>query len=100
KTLNPQLGDFGRGPGPEPTHFSFRGISTPLGVNICYEAILPEYMRGYAVSGAKVFVNITKDSWFGDTFEPWQHFQLSVLRSIEHRSPMVRATNTGLSGIV
>jgi len=100
KNINPMMGDFGRGPGPLPMLFPWEGQSLPLGVNICYEAILPEYMRGYAVAGVRLFVNLTKDSWFGDTFEPWQHFQLSVLRSIEHRIPMIRATNTGLSGLV
>jgi len=100
KEINPMMGDFARGPGPVPVLFPFHGGQIPLGVNICYEAILPEYMRGYALAGARLFVNLTKDSWFGDTFEPWQHFQLSALRSIEHRIPMVRSTNTGLSGLV
>lgn len=100
KQLNPIMGDFGRGPGPVPLEFKFNGRSLPLGVNICYEAILPNFMRGYALAGSRLFVNITKDSWFGDTFEPWQHLQLSALRSIEHRIPMVRVTNTGLSGLI
>jgi apolipoprotein N-acyltransferase len=100
KNINPIMGNFGRGPGPVPLPFEHQGKALPLGVNICYEAILPTYMRGYAQNGARLFVNITKDSWFGDTFEPWQHMQLSVLRSIEHRIPMVRSTNTGLSGLI
>lgn len=100
KDLNPQMGDFARGPGPVPIPFYFKGADLPIGVNICYEAILPEFMRGMARNGARLFLNITKDSWFGDTFEPYQHFQLSVLRSIEHRIPMARITNTGLSGTV
>jgi apolipoprotein N-acyltransferase len=100
KKLNPIMGNFGRGAGPEPLPFNFKGELLPLGVNICYEAILPGYMRGYARREARLFVNITKDSWFGDTFEPWQHLQLSALRSVEHGIPMVRSTNTGLSGVV
>lgn len=100
KQLNPQMGDFARGEGPLPLPFEWKNRKIPLGVNICYEAILPEFMRSLAQNGAKVFVNITKDSWFGDTFEPWQHFQLSALRAVEHRIPMVRITNTGLSGVV
>lgn len=98
--LNPQMGNFGRGPGPEPVPFRVGGQEIPLGVNICYEAILPEYMRGMVRNGARLFVNLTKDSWFGDTFEPWQHFQLTVIRAVEHGLPLVRATNTGLSGLV
>lgn len=100
KTLNPMMGDFGRGPGPVPVKLPWKGGTLPLGVNICYEEILPEYMRGYVKNGARAFVNLTKDSWFGDTFEPWQHFQLSAPRAIEHRLPLIRATNTGLSGVV
>lgn len=100
KTLNPDVGNFGRGPGAVLTQLPWGNKSVPLGINICYEAILPEYMRTYAREGARLFVNLTKDSWFGDTFEPWEHFQLSLMRSIEHHIPMVRSTNTGLSGLV
>jgi apolipoprotein N-acyltransferase len=100
KNINPLMGDFGRGPGPVPIRLPWKDKPLLLGVNICYEEILPEYMRGYALAGSRMFINLTKDSWFGNTFEPWQHFQLSVLRSIEHRVPLLRATNTGLSGFV
>lgn len=100
KELNPMMGDFGRGPGAVPISFSSNHGKLLLGVNICYEAILPEFMRGFALNGTDLFLNLTKDSWFGDTFEPWQHFQLAQLRSIEHRIPTLRVTNTGLSGLV
>lgn len=101
KDLNPQMGDFSRGAGAEPITLPTQKFGeVNLGVNICYEAILPEYMRGYAKRSINLFVNLTKDSWFGDTFEPYQHFQLSQLRSIEHRIPMLRATNSGLSGVI
>jgi apolipoprotein N-acyltransferase len=106
KKINPQLGDFGRGAGPIPMKLRLASLQQgPLaelraGVNICYEAILPSYMRDLALAGSQVFINLTKDSWFGDTFEPWQHFQLTAIRSIEHGIPMVRSTNTGLSGSI
>jgi apolipoprotein N-acyltransferase len=100
RKMNPQMGDFGVGAGPVPLPFAHGDHDILLGVNICYEAILPEFMRAMRENGARLFVNITKDSWFGDTFEPWQHLQLSALRSVEHGIPMVRATNTGLSGVV
>lgn len=100
RNLNPQMGNFRRGPGPVPVEIETKSAKILTGVNICYEEILPEYMRGFAKEGARLFLNITKDSWFGDTFEPWQHFLLSVHRSIEHRIPMIRSTNTGLSGVI
>ncbi len=102
KKLNPNLGDFNRGKGAYPLEFrawSDRPI-VELGVSICYEAIMPEYMRELAMRGSNVFINITNDSWFGPTFEPWQHLQLAQLRTIEDRIPMVRATNTGVSAFI
>jgi apolipoprotein N-acyltransferase len=98
KTLNPQMGDFGRGPGPIPVEWT-RKDKPPLllGINICYEAIMPAYMQRLAKNGAQIFINATNDSWFGPTAEPWQHLQLAQMQTIANRLPMVRATNTGIS---
>ena len=100
KQINPQMGGFGRGRGPYPLAYHDPAKQIQLGVNICYEEIIADYMRKLVLNGANVFINITKDSWYGDTFEPWQHFQLSLFRAIEHRVPFIRVTNTGLSGQV
>jgi apolipoprotein N-acyltransferase len=45
-------------------------------------------------------VNITNDSWYGDTHEPITHLALATFRSIETRRAMIRSTNTGISAIV
>jgi apolipoprotein N-acyltransferase len=45
-------------------------------------------------------VNLTNDSWYGDTWEPRQHLNFSRFRAVEHRRPMVRSTNTGISAFV
>ena len=44
--------------------------------------------------------NVTNDSWFGDTSEPWEHLALSVYRAVEMRTDLVRAVNTGVSAFV
>lgn len=98
KQLNPQMGDFAEGPGAVPLVWEKeKGGRVALAVNICYEAIMPEYMRQFVKNGAQVFLNITNDSWFGPGLEPYQHLQLALLRTIENRTPMIRATNTGIS---
>lgn len=98
KSLNPMLGDFGRGGGPKPIRWERPGKDDILiGSNICYEAIMPDFVHGYAKAGAHMLVNVTNDSWFGPTQEPHQHLQLAQLRAIENRLPFVRATNTGIS---
>jgi apolipoprotein N-acyltransferase len=52
------------------------------------------------VGNPDLLVNITNDAWFGDTTEPWEHLALAQLRAVEHRRFLVRATNSGVSGIV
>lgn len=71
-----------------------------LGVNICYEDILPRLINKMAKESPDVFVNLTNDNWFGYTHEPLQHLVLAAFRSVEHRRWLVRSTNTGISAFV
>ena len=47
-----------------------------------------------------LLVNLTNDSWYGDSWEPDQHLNFARVRAVEHRVPLVRATNTGVSAVV
>ncbi len=68
---------------------------------ICYEDILPGYVRRVVrETRPGVLVDLTNDVWFGDTPEPAYHLALARLRAIEHRRPLVRAANAGISAIV
>ena len=68
---------------------------------LCYEGILPDYVRE-AAGGERptLLVSLANDSWFGDTWEPWQHLNFTRFRAVEHRVPLVRSTNTGVSAFV
>lgn len=66
----------------------------------CYEDILPDFGRALAARGPNLLVNVTNDAWFGDTSEPWLHQALAVFRAVELRRDLVRAVNTGVSGII
>ena len=44
-----------------------------------------------------LIANLSNDGWFA-TQEKHQHLQSVVFRSIEHRVPLVRSSNTGISG--
>jgi apolipoprotein N-acyltransferase len=96
KWLPAQAGHFARGK--ELTVFPFR--EWRIGPMICYEDILPSFGRKLAALRPHLLVNITNDAWFGDTSEPWEHLALSVYRSVELRTDLVRAVNTGVSAIV
>jgi apolipoprotein N-acyltransferase len=67
---------------------------------ICYEAIFPELSRGFVAKGAQILVNITNDAWFGKTAAPAQHLQMAQFRAIENRRTLLRAANSGFTGVV
>jgi apolipoprotein N-acyltransferase len=69
---------------------------------VCYEAILPDFVweRARGAEAPDLLVNLTNDSWFGDTWEPHQHLNFTRFRAVEHGLPLVRSTNTGVSAFV
>jgi apolipoprotein N-acyltransferase len=69
---------------------------------VCYEDIIPSLPRRiWRNDGpADVLVNVTNDSWYGDSHEPMIHLVLASFRSIETRRALIRSTNTGISAIV
>jgi apolipoprotein N-acyltransferase len=71
-----------------------------LAPSICYEATWPGAFNQQVREGAGVLVNLTDDSWFNGTIAPAQHLQAVVLRAVETRRWLVRASNSGVSAIV
>jgi apolipoprotein N-acyltransferase len=72
-----------------------------LSVLICYEDILPAFVRRVVREAQPdVLVNLTNDAWFGKTHEPWEHLALAKLRSVEHHRALVRATNSGVTAVI
>ena len=57
-------------------------------------------MRTFAAGGSELLSTITNDAWFGRTSAPYQHFAQASMRAIENGRYLVRAANTGISGIV
>jgi len=94
--LTPGSMNFTPGPGPRTLHEPGLPAFSPL---ICYEVIFPG-----AVTDAKdrpeLLINVTNDGWFGTSTGPSQHFATARFRSVEEGIPMLRAANTGISGVV
>ena len=68
---------------------------------VCYEVIFPAFVRdGVRAEDPDFLLNVTNDAWFGASAGPHQHFFQARLRAVEMGLPMVRAANTGISGVV
>lgn len=94
--FTPGIADFSAGPGPRTLRLP--GLP-PVGPLICYEAIFP----GQVVDRSdrpQWLLNITNDGWYGISAGPYQHFVSARLRAVEEGLPVVRAANTGISGVV
>lgn len=72
----------------------------PAAVVICFEAIFPELVRARMAAGARVLVNLSNDVWLGAGAGAAQHAAMVTLRAVENRTWVVRATTTGISGLI
>jgi apolipoprotein N-acyltransferase len=94
---SPNSGHLAAGTSLEPLAYGTHTISAL----ICYEDILPGFVNSMVQhADPDLLVNLTNDTWFGDSNEPWIHLALAKLRAVEHRRYLVRSTNSGVSAIV
>src|SRR5262249_2113920 len=105
KELNAKAGVFSAGTETQVFSYPMRrpdGRASTLKVSplICYEDTVPALARKASRKGAELLINITSDSWFGRTLLPNQPPLTAAFRAIENRRFLIRATNTGLSGVV
>lgn len=96
KKLTADLGSFASGPGPQT--LSAPGLP-PFSPLICYEAIFPDEIVDRS-NRPQWLLNVTNDAWFGDSSGPAQHFAQARMRAVEQGLPLVRAANTGISGMI
>ena len=88
--------DYSAGAGPTTLRL---GDLPPVGPLICYEAIFPGAVTDPA-DRPDWLLNVSNDGWYGISAGPHQHFAMARLRSVEEGLPLVRAANTGVSGVV
>ena len=70
---------------------------------ICYEILFSSFIRDILnnqESEPQFLINLTNDSWYGDTAEPHQHLFLAKWRALEFNLPIIRSTNTGITTVV
>jgi apolipoprotein N-acyltransferase len=90
------VGDFSAGEQAVLLPLDGRTVSTA----ICYEIVYPDLVRRFVAGGSELLTTITNDAWFGRTSAPYQHFAQAAMRAVENGRYLVRAANTGVSGVV
>ena len=79
------------------TIFTYKDIKLiPI---ICYESA---YSSLIDINNGdySIIVNLSNDSWFGNSFAPHQHLQITQVRAIEFQRNLIRSANTGISAII
>lgn len=70
----------------------------PVAVFICYESALPRLFR--IIDNDSYVIVLSDDSWFGKSLGPYQHQEMTVMRSIETGRPILSATNSEITSII
>jgi apolipoprotein N-acyltransferase len=91
------LGDFTRGTLDQP---SFVIQQQRVAANICYEDVFGHELLPAVKQGATILANFSNLGWFGDSVALRQHWQMARFRAIETQRPMLRSTNTGMTGAI
>jgi apolipoprotein N-acyltransferase len=96
--ITPDVLGTGFTPGPGPATLRVAGLP-PFGPLICYEDVF----SGEAIDEEhrpQWLVNITDDSWFGNSAGPRQHFADARLRAVEEGLPLARDANSGVTAMI
>ncbi len=67
--------------------------------SICYEIAFGRLMKKQA-SEANYILNVSNDTWFGDSIGPHQHLQIARYRALELGKELARGTNNGITAVV
>ena len=93
-------GAFSPGTKFEPYHTEVKGEFLSIIPSVCYEDSVSSVVRNYIRPEPQMIVNVTNDGWFAGTNCAEKHFQNARYRAIEYRRPLIRAANSGMSGVI
>ncbi|MDA9143495.1 apolipoprotein N-acyltransferase [Gammaproteobacteria bacterium] len=66
---------------------------------ICFDIAFSESVRKSNIS-SKFIINVSNDTWFGNSIGPYQHLHLARIRAHENNRWLIRAANDGFSAII
>jgi len=66
---------------------------------ICYEDAFGEDLIRF-LPEATLILNASNNAWYGDSFAPHQHVQISQMRALETGRDVMRVTTNGVSALI
>jgi apolipoprotein N-acyltransferase len=66
---------------------------------ICYDIAFGNTVRKSNIS-SNFIINISNDTWFGNSIGPYHHLSISRVRALENNKWVIRATNDGFSAVI
>ena len=90
------MSGFSAGPARQPL---LSAAGQKLATAICYEDIFGEELIE-SLPEATLLVNATNNAWYGDSFAPHQHLEMSRMRALETGRYMLRVTTNGVSALI
>ncbi|MCK8825014.1 apolipoprotein N-acyltransferase [Fuchsiella alkaliacetigena] len=84
-------------PGTKKTNFNFQGITWAS--PICSEILNPNLVNKLTADN-KLLINVSNEAWFKSSNAPVQIWQAAILRAVENRIPIIKVSNTGVSGVI
>ncbi len=94
--FNLPMSGFSPGPDQQPL---LEAAGQKVGISVCYEDVFGEEVIR-ALPEASLLVNATNNAWYGDSFAPPQHLQISRMRALETGRPVLRVTTNGISALI
>lgn len=70
-----------------------------LAPSVCYEDAFGEELIDF-LPEATLLVNGSNNAWYGRSWAPHQHLQISRMRTLETGRQMIRSTTTGISALI
>jgi apolipoprotein N-acyltransferase len=89
------MSNITQGDAPQQMNVGYGNFS-PL---VCFDIAFGEMVRK-DVKSSNYIINVSNDTWFGNSFGPYQHLEISRIRSVENNIPIIRATNDGISALI
>ncbi len=76
-----------------------RAAGQAVAITVCYEDVFGEEVI-QQLPEASLLINGSNNAWYGDSFAPHQHLQISRMRALETGRSLLRVTTNGISALV